>query len=161
MKLLSVLIAAGLGLGLNAATAQNVDSDKNQAQGQAQVMRDKESGASRAATAAPGYNEAGDRQIGLEQFRVEQEACGSLSGAARSDCMHLAKVRYEGWAIMQCELVSGAGRTRCYQNVQSAVMSNAPPRPSTGRAVKSDGTTAPQTGDAVRAPEDEDKPGRQ
>jgi hypothetical protein len=161
LKLFTALIAAGLGLGLNAASAQNVDSDKDKAQGQAQVMHEKESGASHAANAAPGYNEAGDRQIGLEQYRVEQEHCGSMSGPARSDCMHLAKVRYEGWAIMQCELVSGASRTRCYQNVQSAVMGNGPARPNTGRAEKSEGNTAPQTGEAVHAPEDEDKPGRQ
>jgi hypothetical protein len=161
LKLFSALIAAGLGLGVNLASAQNVDSDKDKAQGQAQVMRDKESGASHAANAAPGYNEAGDRQVGLEQFRVEQEHCGTMSGAARSDCMHLAKVRYQGWAIMQCELVSGASRARCYQNVQSAVMGNASARPTTGRAVKSEGNTAPQTGEAVRAPEDEEKPGRQ
>jgi len=126
MRLLSVLIAAGLGLGLNAATAQNVDSDKDKAQGQAQVMRDKESGASRAATAAPGYNEAGDRQIGLEQFRVEQEACGSMSEAMhRTGMLDMANRLYGGGILRLPEALKAlAGQNfdgwRCTRPVEFA-----------------------------------------
>jgi len=133
-KLITALVAAGLGLGLNIAFAQNVDSDKG--------------------SAMPAYNEAGERQIGLEQYQMEQQRCQSMSGAERSDCLHLAKVRYEGWAIMQCELVSGASRNRCYQNVQAATMGAA-------TTVKSQGTNSTETGQAGRRGAEEDKPRRQ
>ena len=124
-KLISALMTAGLVLGLNAAIAQNVDKDEVIAGQRA-------------------YSDAGDRQVGLEQFLAEEQQCSSMSADARADCMHMAKVRYQGWAIMQCELVAGPSRQRCYQNIEANVMS--------GRN---------ETGQAVRSGVDEDKPGRQ
>lgn len=154
LKLVNVLIGAGLVLGMSAATAQNVDSDKDRAQGQEQVMRNKEQGTSQTTgaqsnTMQRSWNEAGERQIGLEQYMAEQKQCQGVAADARRDCMELAKVRYEGWAIMQCELVAGVSKQRCYQNIQAAVLGHRATSPST-----------PETG-AVRRGEDEDKPGRQ
>jgi len=107
-KLISVLVAAGLGLGLNTFIAQNVDSDKDKAQGQEQLMRDKEQSAQKTQTQAGtlrNFNDAGERQVGLEQYLQEQQQCGAVAAENRQDCMQIAKVRYEGWAIMQCQLV--------------------------------------------------------
>jgi len=129
-KLIIALIAAGLGLGLNTAIAQDQD-----------LTRDKD----QVTAGQRAYNDAGERQVGLEQLLAEEQQCSSLSASARSDCMHMAKLRYQGWAIMQCELVAGPDRQRCYQNIQANVMSS----------------RAPETGQAVRRGEDEDKPGRQ
>jgi hypothetical protein len=125
-KFISALITAGLLLGFNAAIAQNVDKDEIIAGHRA-------------------YNDAGDRQVGLEQFLAEEQQCSGLSADARGDCMHMAKVRYQGWAIMQCELVAGSSRQRCYQNIEANVM----------------GSRNPETGQAIRSGGDEDKPGRQ
>src|SRR5215207_5929830 len=96
-KLVSVLVAAGFGLGLHTVVAQNVDSDKDKAQGQEQVMRDKEQGSGPSQTQAGtmrNFNDAGERQVGLEQYLQEQQQCGSVAAQQRQDCMHLAKVRY-------------------------------------------------------------------
>ena len=61
---------------------------------------------------------------------------------------------------MQCELVAGPSRQRCYQNIQANVMGN---RAQTSGAVRK--STGPdsnaQTGQAVKPGEDEDKSGRQ
>lgn len=126
-KFVSIFVAAGLGLGLNTVIAQNVDSDKDKAQGQEQVMRDKEQGSGPSQAQAGtmrNFNDAGERQVGLEQYLQEQQQCGTVAAENRQDCVHLAKVRYEGWAIMQCQLVSGPGQQRCYQNIQAAVLAN-------------------------------------
>jgi hypothetical protein len=152
-KLITGLVAVGLTFGLNAAIAQNTDSASNQSQAQ-----------SSSGTATGQYNTAGERQLGLEQYRSETQQCQSMAAEARSDCMHLAKVRYQGWAIMQCDLVSGPSRQRCYQNIQSNV--GGASTGSTGTAVRSstgasDTNATPETGQAVRRGEDEDKPPRQ
>ena len=124
-RMISALITAGLACGLNAAIAQNVDKD--------QVIAGQRA-----------YNDVGERQVGLEQLLADEQQCGAMSADTRADCMHMAKVRYEGWAIMQCDLVAGASRQRCYENIQAATMSNRNP------------------GDAaVRRGGEEDKPGRQ
>ena len=124
-RMISALITAGLACGLNAAIAQNVDKD--------QVIAGQRA-----------YNDVGERQVGLEQLLADEQQCGAMSADTRGDCMHMAKVRYEGWAIMQCDLVAGASRQRCYENIQAATMSNRNP------------------GDAaVRRGGEEDKPGRQ
>jgi hypothetical protein len=155
-KFISLFIAAGLGLGLNAAIAQNVESDKDKAQGQEQIMRDKEQGSAQAASqssdAQRAYNEAGERQVGLEQYLKEQQECSTMSPDLRRDCMHKAQVRYEAWAVMQCELVAGATRQRCYQNIQAAVTGNRTP------SAAPDGNATPETGQAGRR--SEDKPER-
>jgi hypothetical protein len=143
-KFLSVFVAAGLGLGLNTVFAQNVDSDKDKAQGQEQVMRDKEQGAGPPQAQAGtmrNFNDAGERQVGLEQYLQEQQQCGAVATENRQDCMHLAKVRYEGWAIMQCQLLSGPGQQRCYQNIQAAVLGN---RNAAGQSAGRPGTSGTQ-----------------
>jgi len=124
-RLISALITAGLACGLNSAIAQNMDKD--------QVIAGQRA-----------YNDVGERQVGLEQLLAEEQQCGAMSADTRSDCMHMAKVRYEGWAIMQCGLVAGPSRQRCYENIEAATMSNRNP-----------GDTAVHRGG------DEDKPGRQ
>ena len=124
-RLISAVITAGLACGLNAAIAQNVDKD--------QVIAGQRA-----------YNDVGERQIGLEQLLADEQQCSAMSADTRGDCMHMAKVRYEGWAIMQCDLVAGTSRARCYENIQAATMSNRNP----GEA-------------AVRRGGDEDKPRRQ
>ena len=148
-KLVSVFLAAGLGLGLNTVIAQNVESDKDKAQGQEQLMRDKEQSSGQSQTQAGtmrNFNDAGERQIGLEQYLQEQQQCGASAAEARQDCLHLAKVRYEGWAIMQCQLVSGAGQQRCYQNIQAAVLANRNP----AGAGKPNTSGTPETGAVPR-----------
>src|SRR6478672_6511681 len=153
-KLINVLLAAGLGFGLNTVIAQNVDSDKDKAQGQEQVMRDKEQSSAQSQTQAGAmrnFNDAGERQIGLEQYMQEQQQCRGAAAEARADCMHLAKVRYEGWAIMQCQLLSGPGQQRCYQNIQAAVQGN---RNSSGQSAGGPNSNgSPETG-AVRRTEE-------
>ncbi len=153
-KLISVLVAAGLGLGLNTVIAQNVDSDKDKAQGQEQLMRDKEQSAQQTQTQAGtlrNFNDAGERQVGLEQYLQEQQQCGTVAAENRQDCMQIAKVRYEGWAIMQCQLVSGPAQQRCYQNVQAAVLGNRNPAGQSAGRPGTNGT--PETG-AVKRSED-------
>src|SRR3954447_7831834 len=153
-KFVTVLVAAGLGFGLNTISAQNVDSDKDKAQGQEQVMRDKEQSSGQSQTQAGtmrNFNNAGERQIGLEQYLQEQQQCSAAAAESRQDCLHLAKVRYEGWAIMQCQLMAGPGQQRCYQNIQAAVLGN---RNAAGQSAGRPGTNAnPETG-AVKRPED-------
>jgi hypothetical protein len=145
-KLMGVMIAAGLSFAVTATFAQNPNSSNSQAaQGAAGTMSN--------------YNSQGERQSGLEQYLAEQQQCEGMSGDAKRDCAHLAKVRYQGWAIMQCELVSGPSRQRCYQNIQANVMSN---RSATAGAVRnSTGTDSSQSGQTVRPADDEDKAGRQ
>jgi hypothetical protein len=150
-KLISGLVAVGLTLGLNAAIAQNTDSGTNPSQAQ-----------SSSGTATGQYNTAGERQLGLEQYRTEIQQCQGMAAETRSDCMHLAKVRYQGWAIMQCELVSGQSRQRCYQNIQANVRDGGTAAAGTAAGTRASDTGAtPETGEAVRRGEDEDKPGRQ
>jgi len=151
-KLISVFVAAGLGFGLNTVIAQNVDSDKDKAQAQEQLMRDKEQSSGQSQTQAGtmrNFNDAGERQIGLEQYLQEAKLCSGAAAEARQDCMHLAKVRYEGWAIMQCQLISGVGQQRCYQNIQAAVLANR--NPASAGTPSTNGS--PETG-AVKRSED-------
>ena len=159
-KLISALIAAGLVLGLNASIAQNVESDKDQAQGQEQVMRDQEQSSTQsqgqAGNALSYYSTAGERQVGLELYLMEQQQCSGMAAQARQDCMHLAKVRYEGWAIMQCQLVAGTNQQRCYQNIQAAVSSNR----DAGGTASPDKNAGPETGQTVPRDGDRDKPSR-
>jgi len=69
----------------------------------------------------------------------------------RQDCMQLAKVRYQGWAIMQCQLVSGPAQQRCYQNIQAVALGN---RNAAGQSAGRPGTNStPETG-AVKRSED-------
>src|SRR3954451_12113358 len=121
-KFISVSCAAGLGLGLNTVIAQNVDSDKDKAQGQEQVMRDKEQSSGQSQTQAGtmrNFNNAGERQIGLEQYLQEQQQCSAAAAESRQDCLHLAKVRYEGWAIMQCQLMAVPCQQLYYQKIEA------------------------------------------
>ena len=159
-KLISALIAAGLVLGLNASFAQNVESDKNQAQAQEQVMRNNEQSSTQsqgqAGNAISNYSTAGERQVGLELYRMEQQQCSGMAARARQDCMHLAKVRYEGWAIMQCQLVAGPNQQRCYQNIQAAVLSDR----DAGDTASPDKNAGPETGQTVPRGGDADKPSR-
>lgn len=155
-RLICTIIAAGLGFGLNTVIAQNVDSDKDKAQGQEQVMRDKEQGSGQSSgnssPAMRNFNDAGERQVGLEQYLMEQQQCGSMAPEGRGDCMQMAKVRYESWAVMQCQLVAGVSQQRCYQNVQAAVLGN---RNTAGQNPNGN----PESGAVRRG--NEDKPARQ
>jgi hypothetical protein len=144
-KWINALLTAGLALGINGAFAQNTDTSQSQAQ--------MDNG---------NFNASGERQIGLEQYQAEMRNCTGMAPEKRQDCSHMAKVRYEGWAIQQCQLVAGPNQQRCYKNIQANVMKQNVP----GGTAAGTGTAQPQsgsqeTGNVVRPGNDEDSPGRQ